>query len=171
MGLDMYLTGDKFACTQYARDDNGNILRDENGGIIPINEVFVDGFKRSSEKLSLGYWRKHAPLHQLIVDAFANGEDNCRPIDLRVEDLRWIASVLRGDASTPLPPNHRCGGFFFGNEEWWDEMRAEPEREHDARIFEKAADWLESGSPEEISPTQRRYPEKFWHSVEYQASW
>lgn len=169
MGLDMYLTGDKFACTEYARDDNGNILRDENGGIIPINEVFVDGFKRSSEKLDLGYWRKHAPLHQLIVDAFANGEDDCRPIDLRAEDLRWIASVLRGDASTPLPPNDRCGGFFFGDKEWWDELRERADE--DAEIFEKAADWLESSSPEEISPTQRRYPEKFWHSVEYQASW
>ena len=161
MGLDMYLTGDKFQRTQYARNDNGDILRNEDGGIIPINEVFVDGFKRSSEKLELGYWRKHAPLHQLIVDAFADGEDNCRPINLHSEDLRWIASVLRGDASTSLPPNERCKGFFFGNDEYWDELRAEPEREYDARVFEKAADWLEADQQNEM----------FWHSVEYQASW
>ena len=159
MGLDMYLTGDKFQRTQYARNDNGDILRDEDGGIIPINEVFVDGFKRSSEKLELGYWRKHAPLHQLIVDAFADGKDNCRPIDLRAEDLRWIASVLRGDAATHLPPNQNCGGFFFGDEEWWNELRGN--YLEDSLVFEKAANWLEADQQNEM----------FWHSVEYQASW
>jgi hypothetical protein len=39
----------------------------------------------SSQRLEVGYWRKHAPLHNFIVRAFADGEDNCRPIDLSVE--------------------------------------------------------------------------------------
>tara|TARA_R100000329_G_scaffold149694_1_gene140860 strand:- start:129 stop:611 length:483 start_codon:yes stop_codon:yes gene_type:complete len=160
MGLDMYLTGDKFQRTQYARNDNGDILRDEDGGIIPINEVFVDGFKRSSEKLELGYWRKHAPLHNFIVRAFADGEDNCRPIDLSAEDLRWIAKVLRGeDSEYELPDNANCHGFFFGDEEWWDELRERADE--DAEIFEKAASWLDDDQKNEM----------FWHSVEYQASW
>ena len=107
MGLDMYLTGDKFKCTQYAKDENGEFLRDDDGGIIPINEDTVDGFRRSSQKLDLGYWRKHAPLHQLFVNAFANGEDNCRPIELSAEDLRWVANVLKGHAATSLPSNKK----------------------------------------------------------------
>ena len=129
MGLDMYLTGDKFKRTEYAKDSNGELLRDEDGGIISVNEDIVDGYRRSSQRLEVGYWRKHAPLHNFIVKAFADGEDN--------ED------VIRG--------------AFFGDEEWWDELR---ENAHeDAETFDKAADWVESEG------------ENFWHSVEYRASW
>ena len=158
MGLDMYLTGDKYKRTQYAKDENGEFLRDDDGGIIPINEDTVDGYRRSSQKLDLGYWRKHAPLHQLFVTAFADGEDNCRPIELSAEDLRWVANVLKGHAATSLPSNEDViRGCFFGDEEWWDELC---ERAHeDAKVFEKAAEWLESDGDE------------YWHSVQYQASW
>lgn len=158
MGLDMYLIGDKFKRTQYAKDENGELLRGDDGGIIPINEDTVDGYRRSSQKLDLGYWRKHAPLHQLFVNAFAEGEDNCRPIELSAEDLRWVAKVLKGNAPTSLPSNGDVvRGCFFGDEEWWDELC---ERAHeDAKVFEKAAEWLESDGDE------------YWHSVQYQASW
>jgi len=158
MGLDMYLTGDKFKRTQYAKDENGEFLRDDDGGIIPINEDTVDGYRRSSQKLDLGYWRKHAPLHQLFVNAFADGEDNCRPIELSAEDLRWVANVLKGHAATSLPSNKKViRGCFFGDEEWWDELREDAHE--DAKVFEKAAEWLESDGDE------------YWHSVQYQASW
>ena len=158
MGLDMYLTGDKFKRTQYAKDENGEFLRDDDGGIIPINEDTVDGYRRSSQKLDLGYWRKHAPLHQLFVDAFADGEDNCRPIELSAEDLRWVANVLKGNAATSLPSNKKViRGCFFGSEEYWDELREDAYE--DAEVFEKAAEWLESDGDE------------YWHSVQYQASW
>ena len=88
----------------------------------------------------------------------ADGEDNCRPIELSAEDLRWVAKVLKGNAPTSLPSNGDVvRGCFFGDEEWWDELC---ERAHeDAKVFEKAAEWLESGGDE------------YWHSVEYQASW
>ena len=160
MGLDMYLTGDKFKHTEYARDSKGEILRDEDGGIIPINVPKIDGYVRRSEKLEVGYWRKHAPLHNFIVNAFADGEDNCRPIDLSAEDLRWIAKVLRGeDKNHGLADNDECRGFFFGDDDWWDELR---EHAHeDAEIFDKAADWLDSD----------QQGDEYWHSVEYQASW
>ena len=158
MGLDMYLTGDKYKRTQYAKDENGEFLRDDDGGIIPINEDTVDGYRRSSQKLDLGYWRKHAPLHQLFVDAFADGEDNCRPIELSAEDLRWVANVLKGHAATSLPSNKKViRGCFFGSEEYWDELREDAYE--DAKVFEKAAEWLESDGDE------------YWHSVQYQASW
>ena len=154
----MYLTWDKFKRTQYAKDENGEFLRDDDGGIIPINEDTVDGYRRSSQKLDLGYWRKHAPLHQLFVNAFADGEDNCRPIELSAEDLRWVANVLKGHAATSLPSNKKViRGCFFGDEEWWDELREDAHE--DAKVFEKAAEWLESDGDE------------YWHSVQYQASW
>ena len=161
MGLDMYLTGDKFKRTEYAKDSNGELLRNEDGSIISVNEVFVDGYKCRSEKLEVGYWRKHAPLHNFIVKEFADGEDNCRPIDLTSENLRWIAKVLRGENEFyGLPSNENVvRGCFFGDEEWWDELRERADE--DAEIFDKAADWLDSDQQDD----------KYWHSVEYQASW
>ena len=91
--------------------------------------------------------------------AFADGEDNCRPIQLNVEQLRWIAKVLRGeDSEYELPSNEDViRGAFFGDEEWWDELRRR--RFEDAETFDKAADWVDSDQQDD----------KYWH--EYQASW
>jgi hypothetical protein len=112
MGLDMYLTGDKFKRTEFVKDSNGEILRDEDGYALEVNQVLVDEYKCSSQRLEVGYWRKHAPLHNFIVNAFADGEDNCRPIDLSAENLRWIAKVLRGENEHyALPDNDNCHGF------------------------------------------------------------
>ena len=146
MGLDMYLTGDKFHA--------GGVFNKETGEYEPVEPTHVDGFKLSSERLELGYWRKNAPLHTLIVYRFANGEDDCKPIDLGEEQLRLIAKLLRSKA---LPTDEECGGFFFGDEEWWAECRKNADE--DAKVFEAAADWLDSDDA------------KFWNSVEYQASW
>lgn len=146
MGLDMYLTGDKFHA--------GGVFNKETREYEPVEPTYVDGFKLSSERLQLGYWRKNAPLHTLIVNRFANGKDDCQPIDLDETQLRLIALILR---SKGLPTDEQCGGFFFGNEEWWAECRQNADE--DAKVFEAAADWLASDDA------------KFWNSVEYQASW
>ena len=146
MGLDMYLTGDKFHA--------GGVFNKETREYEPVEPTYVDGFKLSSERLELGYWRKNAPLHTLIVNRFANGKDDCQPIDLDEEQLREIASLLRSKA---LPTDEQSGGFFFGDEEWWAECRKNADE--DAKVFEAAADWLDSDDA------------KFWNSVEYQASW
>ena len=160
MGLDMYLTGDKFKRTEFAKDSNGEILRDEDGRALEVNEVLVDEYKCSSQRLEVGYWRKHSPLHNFIVNAFADGEDNCRPINLSAENLRWIAKVLRSeDNNHGLPDNDGCRGFFFGDNGWWDELRENAYE--DAEIFDKAAKWLDSD----------QQGDEYWHSVEYQASW
>ena len=160
MGLDMYLTGDKFKRTEYAKNSNGEVMFNEDGTISTINEELVDGYKCTNKKLEIGYWRKHAPLHTFIVRAFADGVDDCKPIDLDAENLRWIARVLRGeDKEYELPDNKNCSGFFFGDDEWWDELR---ENAHeDAKIFDKASDWIE----------QCQEDKRYWHFVEYQASW
>jgi len=146
MGLDMYLTGDKFHA--------GGVINKETGEYESVEPTYVDGFKLSSERLELGYWRKNAPLHVLMVNRFANGKDDCQPIDLGEKQLRLIAELLR---SKTMPTDEQCGGFFFGSEEWWAECRQNADE--DAKVFEAAADWLKSDDA------------KFWNSVEYQASW
>ena len=155
MGLDMYLRGDKFKSTEFKRDKSGELERTEDGDIIPINVPMVDGFERTSETLRLGYWRKHAPLHQLIVDTFADGVDECQVIHLSSDDCRKIARMLR-DRDFP----EDVGGCFFGNEEWWQECC--DAADEDAEIFERAADW------NDLDKDADTY---YWHSVEYQASW
>ena len=145
MGLDMYLSGDKYI-SQY-----DTTQRDENGIPLEIKRPVIDGFEVTSYKLDLGYWRKFAPLHKFIVQVFANGVDECQPIYLDGDDLRRIAAALRDGG---LPDNEDCHGFFFGSAEFWDQDRAEGEKH--AQVFDTAAEWVEGNS---------------WNSVIYQASW
>jgi hypothetical protein len=77
MGLDMYLTGEKFF-------PNFKVER-------PVD---VDGDPISQLEVSLGYWRKFGPLHAYIVDTFAGGVDECQRIDLEEADLVAIAEAL-----------------------------------------------------------------------------
>lgn len=97
------------------------------------------------------YWRKHAPLHQFIVDKFNGGEDNCQPIFLDEKQLKKLAAACK---SKELHSIEDCGGFFFGSREMWEQLLANGDK--DAEIFESAANFLREG---------------FNRSVFYQASW
>ena len=132
MGLDMYLRGEKFITT------------------FDGDRPKVDGYEVESYRLDLGYWRKFGPLHHFIVDKFADGKDDCRPIDLSSDDLLLIADALE---SGGLPTDGDSSGFFFGNSKNWAEMRKDI---GNAKVFRKAAEWLTQNA---------------WYSVEYQASW
>ena len=145
MGLDMYLRGDKFI----SKWDHSQQAPE--GGSLEVKRPVVDGFEVETYVLDMGYWRKFAPLHVYIVNEFADGVDECQRIDLEADQLRKIANALRDNE---LPNNDDCHGFFFGGEEWWDELRSEG-KDH-AKLFDKAADWVETTS---------------WGSVTYQASW
>lgn len=85
MGLDMYLTGERYLTKP--RTGSGQI---------------------ATETYDLGYWRKHPNLHGFIVRAYADGIDDCQPIRLTTERLETIRrAVVRRE----LP---RTAGFFFG---------------------------------------------------------
>jgi hypothetical protein len=86
MGLDMYLTGEKFLMTRNLEED---------------------GFRLRSKTIELGYWRKHPNLHGYIVQSFARGEDECQEIDLSDHLGAIIAAIQARD----LP---HTTGFFFG---------------------------------------------------------
>ena len=164
MGLDMYLSGDKYYVPDY------KTLQDEyeDGKERPSpseartlgRPVDADGEHMSSTQHDLGYWRKFSPLHKYIVDTFADGVDECQKIDLTEDDLETIAQALT-DAT--LPSNDDCGGFFFGDGEMWDEMKAEAARH--AEKIRAAAKWINS------SPLHPSGSCAQWRSVHYQASW
>ena len=99
MGLDMYLTGEKFF-------PNFKVER-------PVD---VDGDPISQLEVSLGYWRKFGPLHAYIVDTFAGGVDECQRIDLEEADLVAIAEAIMFEK---LAKDEDSTGCFFGSPEMW----------------------------------------------------
>lgn len=117
MGLDMYLTGNKFFWTDHQNPDNH---RSE------------DGFKVADVNIRIGYWRKHPDLHGYIVKTFADGEDECQEIGLTKDDLLKIIQAVK-DRKLP-----HTGGFFFGKSYGTDEEAAE-----DIAILEKAIAWMD----------------------------
>ena len=139
MGLDMYLVGDAFNITY------GGHKRPKR-----------DGFDVQATRLEVGYWRKHRMLHGYIVENFADGEDDCRPIDLRPRDLEQIENALREWVDNPaaLP---ETSGFFFGDEEGDEHYRKQAQE--DADKFRDARCWLEEER------------DGIWKSIEYEASW
>jgi hypothetical protein len=111
MGLDMYLEG---------RKRRYNSTETE------------DGFPVKSKTLDLGYWRKHPNLHGYIVQAFAEGKDECQDIELGAQDIKNIISAINGKT---LP---ETSGFFFGVSDM-----SVAQRKHDVAVFTKALKWLE----------------------------
>ena len=131
MGLDMYLEGEKYVMPDFRNPQN-----------IPRE----DGFEVRSRTLRLGYWRKHPNLHGYIVETFADGIDNCQPIDLDADAIEKIIDAVARDG---LPQTE---GFFFGATDG-------TEKDEDLRIFHTALDWL------------RAEPDTEFRSILYQASW
>lgn len=126
MGLDMYLEGVEYIDREHTTTEDGFLLK---------RKVF-----------ELGYWRKHPNLHGYIVREFVNGVDDCRDVELGVEELEKILAASEADE---LP---RTAGFFFG--------ASQPEDKDDTRRILKAAlSWLTSGTS-----SGNRY-------VVYRASW
>ena len=131
MGLDMYLTGEIYISQDW-KDD--------------ANNKYEEGYRLKGHLYEMGYWRKHPDLHGYIVENFAEGEDDCKPVYLSVDSIKQIIDAIE---KNELP---KTDGFFFGESTNDDEEKAEA-----IGILSKALGWLEADD---------------WHrSVVYQASW
>lgn len=126
MGLDMYLRGRKFHTPNEKRRE--------------------DGFEVKETILELAYWRKHPDLHGYIVQNFANGVDDCKPIELDEEKL---VQTIKAVVNEKLPHTE---GFFFG--------QSSPEDKIDTlEQLGNALKWLKADDNESI------------RGVHYRASW
>jgi len=114
MGLDMYLTGERF----FTSFDGERPKR--------------DGLPIEREIIAFHAWRKHANLHGFIVQQFADGEDNCEPIVLSMEGLATIAEAVKAGQ---LPDT---SGFFFG----YAGYDPAAERQTDLGVIHAAMNWL-----------------------------
>lgn len=119
MGLDMYLTGEKYLIADF-----------EN----PPGNLTEDGFPLKGKILRLGYWRKHPNLHGFIVNTFAGGEDTCQQIYLTADHLQRIIDAVTRDE---LPHTE---GFFFGESDG-------SEKSGDLLILNAALEWLRTEEP------------------------
>jgi hypothetical protein len=149
MGLDMFLEGRKYKAGS--------------------TEV-EDGFPVKTKILELGYWRKHPNLHGYIVQAFAEGRDECQDIDLSAQDIKNIISAINDDN---LP---ETTGFFFGSSD-----NGKAQRKRDIAVFTKALAWLEKVKVVEPEKVEidigvmykievDDLPDEYRHVV-YRASW
>ena len=128
MGLDMYLTGDKFV-----PEHQDNLPRAK-----------VDSYPVESQRLKLGYWRKHWALHNYINDNYGDGYK----IELNSDNLREIFEAVEHGH---LPEANYSDEI--------DAYHKEPDQvAATVKILRDAADWLEKD-------------DNTWKSVEYYGSW
>ena len=121
MGLDMYLSGEKYLKNGVRGDEE---------------RIEEDGFPLMRKIFELGYWRKNADLHGFIVKNFADdGIDDCKEIGLGPSDLKAIIKAVK---DTELPHTE---GFFFRYDMTPEEV--DHQRQEDLFILKKALAWAE----------------------------
>jgi len=133
MGLDMYLTGDRYLWRQLDEDKKVDIkdLFPELNSDMDIRKLEVE----------FGYWRKANAIHRWFVDNVQYGDDDCGHYDVSREQLQELLdevnTVLEHREKAPdlFPPQ---SGFFFGStdidEGYWQDMTTTKE------ILERALD-------------------------------
>lgn len=133
MGLDMYLTGDKY--TPSFGDNKREV---------------VDGYEVESQRLKMGYWRKHWALHNYIDENYESNSEG--RVYLESEDLRDIGKAV-ADGKLVDPDDLDDMPSYRSVYAHW----REPEQVRETvNTFRKAADWVDGGD---------------WRSVEYVGSW
>ena len=114
MGLDMYLTGDKFV-----PEHQDNLPRAK-----------VDSYPVESLRLKMGYWRKHWALHNYIEESYVKSGGK---VLLEADFLREIADAVE---QGKLPDAN------YSDEV--DAHHKEPDQvAKTAKILRDAADWIE----------------------------
>ena len=122
MGLDMYLTGDKYTPSF---GDNKREL--------------VDGYEVEGLRLKLAYWRKHWALHNYIEDHYDSNDD--RRFYLESDDLRDIANAVEGGKLVDPNDLDEMPSYRSVYAHW-----REPEQVRETvDALRKAADWVDGG--------------------------
>lgn len=125
MGLDMYLTGERFLWT-FPEDGPDAKLAEAIGALFPELSTGLDPKDRMNIKTvrcELMYWRKANAIHKWFVDNCQDGVDECNETYVGREKLQELVTVCEevladhSKASSLLPTQ---GGFFFGDTSYDD---------------------------------------------------
>jgi hypothetical protein len=121
MGLDMYLTAEKYV-SGYDFSDDKEIYTSVVNAIGA--ETFADKNSPSAEvKIKAGYWRKANAIHNWFVNTCQDGIDECQTSYVtrqQLEELKEICKevLLDKDKASSLLPT--SSGFFFGGTDYDD---------------------------------------------------
>jgi hypothetical protein len=113
MGLDMYLTAEKYI---YG-DDISVKVGLKNAGFNSNNKNV------RSISVDIMQWRKANQIHQWFVDNVQDGEDDCKRYFVRIEQLGLLICLCKKilkDHSLADQLLHTQTGFFFGSQEYDD---------------------------------------------------
>ena len=160
MGLDMYLTANKYV--KRYNYDSGNEIQTSDfstiAGLVPTEVTKHGDFAGIEVSYPIAYWRKANAIHGWFVKNVGDGIDECQRMRVGHNQLRLLRetceSVMKdkGLARELLPP---MPGFFFGSyeiDEWY------------MRDLEQTVKML--------SDILTVIPEDDWQwSITYQASW
>jgi len=125
MGLDMYLTAEKYISGYSEQTKRDIALEGLEGDHPPIkSDTSV------TTQLDVAYWRKANQVHDWFVQNVQGGEDNCQKYFVPLDDLRELVTTCEGllvkksvvDAEEELPT---ASGFFFGNTDYGDDYWAD----------------------------------------------
>lgn len=118
MGLDMYLTAEKYL---WSGSDDG--LAEQIAALVDTRH------KIKAVRAKAAYWRKANAIHGWFVDNVQDGDDNCREYYVDFDDIKTLLELceqVRADKSKAaelLPPRN---GFFFGsdqiNDDYWQDI-------------------------------------------------
>ena len=73
------------------------------GGSLRVERPKIDGFDICEYVLDMGQWRKFAPLHEYIVNEYADGDDNCqRRIDLSLSSFARLPMLYGMTSCLPM---------------------------------------------------------------------
>ena len=118
MGLDMYLTAEKYLGTW---DEEEKVAAEKISAIFPL----LGGLRVKNVEVELMYWRKANQIHEWFVTNCQDGEDKCQEVSVEREKLVELVSLCKQIleakgkkriqlAETLLRP---ASGFFFGSTE------------------------------------------------------
>jgi len=125
MGLDMYLNAERFFggySDPQGRDQMIAVLGDERPPMCVSDASAALSFE-------VAYWRKANAVHRWFVENVQNGEDDCRKVDVSLDQLRdlvGLCETLLGKRDAELAEEYLPteSGFFYGStdyDDWyWD---------------------------------------------------
>jgi hypothetical protein len=125
MGLDMYLTAEKYI-SGYSDIDRRDRVVEAVGVHPPLRQ---DGESSATVTISVAYWRKANAIHEWFVREAQDGNDDCQKHFVSVQSLKELVATCEDllakrdpeEAADVLPT---ADGFFFGStdyDDWyWD---------------------------------------------------
>ena len=130
MGLDMYLSKKNFFQRLYVEKDGCKSVKEFK---ITVKSILENGEEKTSVlsvdnpqsglwiETPVAYWRKANAIHRWFVENFADGNDDCKPIEVYGKSLVDLVDLCKEvlenkeKASDLLPTQD---GFFFGGTDY-----------------------------------------------------